>query len=79
MSRATSQSEHLKDMLGGNILAVSWLEVGKTAALYALIGIFHYVFRRQFLAISIDHARPNATVCRSGSGTSCSTPRSASS
>jgi zinc/manganese transport system permease protein len=55
MSHATSESEHLKDMLVGNILAVSWWEVGKTAALYAVIGLFHYVFRRQFLAISIDH------------------------
>jgi len=57
MSHATSESEHLKDMLVGNILAVSWGEVGKTAALYAAIGIFHYVFRRQFLAISMDHAK----------------------
>src|SRR5512137_603617 len=57
MSKATSESEHLKDMLVGNILAVSWPEVGKTAALYAAIGAFHWVFRRQFLAISIDHER----------------------
>jgi zinc/manganese transport system permease protein len=55
MSHATSESEHLKDMLVGNILAVSWWEVGKTAALYALVGAFHYLFRRQFLAISLDH------------------------
>src|SRR5262249_34452185 len=34
MSKATSESEHLKDMVVGNILAVSWPEVGKTAALY---------------------------------------------
>jgi len=54
MSHATSESEHLKDMLIGNILAVSWEDVGKTAALYAVIGLFHYTFRRQFLAISID-------------------------
>src|SRR5262249_56751279 len=37
MSKATSESEHLKDMLVGNILAVSWHEVGKTAALYGAI------------------------------------------
>src|SRR5215217_5509776 len=55
MSKATSESEHLKDMLVGNILAVSWPEVGKTALLYGAIGAFHYVFRRQFLAISMDH------------------------
>jgi len=57
MSHATSESEHLKDMLVGNILAVSWWEVGKTAALYAVIGAFHYLFRRQFLAISMDHEK----------------------
>jgi zinc/manganese transport system permease protein len=55
MSHATSESEHLKDMLVGNILAVSWPEVGKTAILYAAVGVFHYVFRRQFLMISMDH------------------------
>jgi len=55
MSKATSESEHLKDMLVGNILAVSWPEVGKTAALYGAIGLFHYIFRRQFLAISMSH------------------------
>jgi zinc/manganese transport system permease protein len=55
MSKATSESEHLKDMLVGNILAVSWDEVIKTAVLYAAVGVFHYVFRRQFLAISMAH------------------------
>ena len=55
MSKATAESEHLKDMLVGNILAVSWDEVRSTALLYAAIGIFHYVFRRKFLAISLNH------------------------
>jgi zinc/manganese transport system permease protein len=55
MSKATSESEHLKDMLVGNILAVSWDEVIHTAVLYAAVGVFHYVFRRQFLAISMSH------------------------
>ena len=60
MSQSTSESEHLKDMLVGNILAVSWPEVGKTAALYAGIGLFHYLFRRPFLAISLNHAQAEA-------------------
>jgi zinc/manganese transport system permease protein len=54
MSKATSESEHLKDMLVGNILAVSWSEVGKTGLLYGAIGLFHYIFRHQFLAISMN-------------------------
>jgi zinc/manganese transport system permease protein len=57
MSQATSESEHLKDMLVGNILAVSWREVGTTAALYGVVGLFHFIFRRKFLAISTDHRR----------------------
>jgi len=60
MSKATSESEHLKDMLVGNILAVSWQEVGKTAALYGAIGLFHYVFRHKFLTISIAPQRAEA-------------------
>src|SRR5215468_9297681 len=54
MSKATSESEHLKDMLVGNILAVSWPEVAKTAILYSAIGIFHFIFRKKFLLISMD-------------------------
>jgi zinc/manganese transport system permease protein len=55
MSKATSESEHLKDMLVGNILAVSWPEVAKTALLYGVIGLFHYRFRKTFLTISLNH------------------------
>ncbi len=61
MSKATSESEHLKDMLVGNILAVSWPEVRNTAVLYAAVGLFHYIFRRQFLAISMDHDKAEAS------------------
>src|SRR5215831_13617242 len=61
MSKATSESEHLKDMLVGNILAVSWHEVAKTAILYGCIGLFHYIFRKQFLAISQSHNNPEST------------------
>jgi zinc/manganese transport system permease protein len=57
MSHSTSQAEHLKDMLVGNILAVSWEEVLHTAVLYGVIGVFHYVFRKRFLLISVDRPR----------------------
>jgi zinc/manganese transport system permease protein len=60
MSKATSESEHLKDMLVGNILAVSWSEVGRTALLYGAIGAFHFIFRHKFLLISMDPKRAEA-------------------
>src|SRR5512135_1332687 len=60
MSKATGETEHLKDMLVGNILAVSRHDVIKTAILYGVIGIFHYIFRRKFLLISMDPERARA-------------------
>jgi zinc/manganese transport system permease protein len=41
-------------MLVGNISAVSMHDVVKTAILYGVIGLFHYIFRKQFLLISTD-------------------------
>ena len=55
MSKATGETEHLKDMLVGNILAVSKHDVIKTAILYGCIGLFHFIFRKKFLAISLNH------------------------
>jgi zinc/manganese transport system permease protein len=61
MSKATGETEHLKDMLVGNILAISMKDVVKTAFLYGAIGIFHYIFRRQFLLISTNPAAAEAS------------------
>ncbi|MEE9234371.1 MAG: metal ABC transporter permease [Candidatus Acidoferrales bacterium] len=54
MSKTVGETDHLKDMLVGNILAVSWHEVERTALLYGAIGVFHYLFRRKFLLISLN-------------------------
>ena len=56
MSKATQETEHLKEMLVGNILSVTWPELARTAVLYALVGAFHFVFRDRFLLISMDGA-----------------------
>jgi zinc/manganese transport system permease protein len=61
MSKATGETEHLKDMLVGNILAVDKAEVMKTAVLYGIVGLFHYIFRKKFLLISTDPARAEAS------------------
>jgi len=53
MSKSVEQTEHLKEMLVGNILTVSWEAVRDTALLYGAIGAFHYLFRRKFLLISM--------------------------
>src|SRR4026209_2632775 len=54
LSKSSSEGEHLKDMLVGNLLSVSCTEVWQTAVLYAVIGAFHYAFRKRFLAMSMN-------------------------
>ncbi|MCE9582571.1 MAG: metal ABC transporter permease, partial [Planctomycetes bacterium] len=46
--------EHLKALLSGSIVWVTKRQLFKTACIYAVVGAFHFVFRRQFLAISFD-------------------------
>jgi zinc/manganese transport system permease protein len=60
MSKSVEQTEHLKEMLVGNILTVSWEEVLKTLVLYGAVGLFHYVFRHKFLLISMHPERAEA-------------------
>src|SRR5438067_4657865 len=55
MSKSVEQTEHLKEMLVGNILTVSWSEVRYTALVYGLIGLFHFLLRKKFLLISVHH------------------------
>src|ERR1043166_5453952 len=55
MSKSTQETEHLKEMLVGNILTVSWHDVVKTAVLYGAVGLFHFLCRKKFLAISMNH------------------------
>ncbi len=57
MSKAPEGTEHLKDMLVGNILTVSWTDVREIFLLYLGVGVFHWILRRKFLAISLDPRR----------------------
>ena len=52
--RAAHGAEQVRGMLVGNLLAVGPLEVGKVAALYALVGVVHWLCRRPFFLISAD-------------------------
>ena len=52
LDRLPGEAEHLKGMLVGNILFITWPQVLKTAGLYAVVGAVHYLFRERFMAIS---------------------------
>lgn len=48
----THGAEHMDDILVGSILWVSWQDVLTAAVAYGLVGVVHYVFRKQFFFIS---------------------------
>ena len=46
--------EEIKEILIGSLLTVSFSEVGVTAAIFAVLGVFHFALRKRFLALSFD-------------------------
>jgi zinc/manganese transport system permease protein len=54
LSRAAEGDEQIKQMLVGNILLVTPLEVWKCFGLFAVVGILHFVLRKNFLLVSFD-------------------------
>ncbi|MGE5307290.1 MAG: metal ABC transporter permease [Alphaproteobacteria bacterium] len=54
LSKSATGGEELKHMLVGDVLLVPLSDVLKMAVLYGVIGIFHVIFRKQFLAISLN-------------------------
>lgn len=55
MSKSPHGKEELQRTLVGDLLTVTPLEIGKTAALYAVIALVHFIFRKQFIRLSFDH------------------------
>ncbi len=52
--RAPEGAEHIKELLAGAILWVSWPTVLKDLAVCIVVGAFHYALRRRFVLISED-------------------------
>ena len=61
LSKSATGGEDLKHMLVGDVLLVSLPGVLEMALLYGCIGIFHVIFRRKFLAISLDPEEAEAS------------------
>ena len=57
LSKSPHGKEELQKTLVGDLLTVSWPDIWKTAALYGVIGVVHFIFRKQFIALSFDHER----------------------
>lgn len=55
--KAPHGAETIKEALAGTILWVTWSDIGRLAAVYAVIGVFHYVLRRRFFTVSMEEDR----------------------
>ena len=54
LEKSPSGPEHLKETLVGTLYTVDPAHIARVAALYAAIGILHFVLRRQFFEITND-------------------------
>ena len=52
VDRIAHGAEHIKDLLVGQVLWVTWHDVGKTALIYAAVSAIHYLFRAPLIAAS---------------------------
>jgi zinc/manganese transport system permease protein len=52
--RTPRGGEAIKDILVGSLLWVTWPTIARLAAVYAAIGVFHWLLRRRFLTISFQ-------------------------
>ena len=56
-SFSSEGTEYVRETLTGSLIWVTWPTVGKVAAAYAVIGLFHYLARKTMLAISFKPSR----------------------
>jgi zinc/manganese transport system permease protein len=52
--RAPEGAEHIKELLAGAIVWVTWETVVRDLIVFAMVGLLHYLLRRQFTLISED-------------------------
>jgi len=52
IDKAPHGAEHIKEILTGSILWVKWETIRNAAIIYSFVGVFHFIYRKQFILIS---------------------------
>lgn len=55
--QAPEGAEHIKELLAGSILWVTWQQVLRDFIVFSLVGVFYYLLHRRFALISEDPER----------------------
>src|SRR3989440_12610751 len=61
LSKSAGGNEELQRSLVGELLVVKVEDIRKTFILFVVVGVVHFIFRRQFLMISPDSAQASAS------------------
>ncbi len=61
LSKSALGPQEIDHIIKGELLWVQPHTVIKTAIIYSLVGIFHFIFRKKFMAISIDPDKAETT------------------
>jgi zinc/manganese transport system permease protein len=59
VDRMAHGAEHIKDVLVGQVLWVTWADVAKVTVIYGAVGAVHLIFRRPLLNVSFGREQPN--------------------
>lgn len=57
VDRSAHGAEHIKDLLVGQVLWVTWHDVLKTALIYSGVATVHYIFRKQLIRASFEQGK----------------------
>jgi len=54
VDRLAHGAEHIKEIMVGQVLWVTWHDVFKTTAIYSVVALVHYIFRKQLIEASFN-------------------------
>jgi zinc/manganese transport system permease protein len=55
--KAPGGAEHIKEILTGSILWITWPAIWKILVVYLIVAAFHWILRKKFLLISENYAQ----------------------
>lgn len=61
LSIAAGGDVHMEEMLTGSILWVQWPQIGICSAVFGIAGLFHYVYRKEFVRLSTHYLSVDET------------------
>jgi zinc/manganese transport system permease protein len=61
VDRIAHGAEHIKDLLVGQVLWVTWQDVAKTGLIYLGVAVIHYIFRKQLIDASFGTRKHDKT------------------